>query len=140
MQFALPGDAGQIVAGKVWRRISVTTEREVLVIELGVRIVEVWPILLVRRGPRVLLVIPFILIGDAVIEQPVGDQPLLLALDPIPIGGANVATTSVLRLDQICRASDGSPEDRAEQVRQKRSRPALNSVNEPIAPSASPRR
>lgn len=91
MEAALPGNAFEVAGFEVVRRIAAGVEREMLVIEVDVGIVEIRVVLPVRLVSGFVLVNALVLVGDLVVEQPVGDQALLLALDDLAVSRSESA-------------------------------------------------
>ena len=89
MQGALPSNAVFVVAFEMGRRVAVGVQCEMLVIEAGVRVVEVGMVLPVVFVGGVVLVGTLIFVGDVVVEQPVCDQAFLLALDDFAVRRPN---------------------------------------------------
>src|SRR5690606_21722903 len=85
MDCSFPRNAFEIVV-KVSRRNTMLIEREMLVVEIGIWIVEireVLAVLLVRRFMLVGLLVPVV---NAVVEEPVRNYSLFLALHDLAAG------------------------------------------------------
>ncbi|MNZ40965.1 hypothetical protein D3C78_585020 [compost metagenome] len=119
MQLAFPLHAVQVV-GEVGRRLALGVEREVLVIGVGLRVVEVRPVLAVLGGGGVALEGLLVAVVDAVVEQPVGDQPLLVALHHLATQGAETAALAVevpvLGFDRRAKPGKVAAEHQTEQI------------------------
>ncbi|MNZ95554.1 hypothetical protein D3C78_1147110 [compost metagenome] len=119
VQFPFPLHAVQVV-GEVRRRLALSVEREVLVIGVGLRVVEIRIVLPVLGGGCLMLVRLLVAVVHAVVEQPVGDQPLLVALDHLAAQGAETAALAgevpVLGLDGRAELGQVAAEHQTEQI------------------------
>ena len=89
MKPAFPMNPADIIAPEMWWRLSLFVEREMLVIEVDLRVEKIGTILPMMLGGGIMLIGAFVLVVDSMIEEPVGYHPLLFTFDDLAIGGEN---------------------------------------------------